>query len=150
MQKSADVSRTGAPKRTGSLRRAAVTVSLLTVTATLGSAPSAYAGSACDWSGCSETINQSAYSVHVARDWCSGNNGPCAGSPTSWIAPGSRTPVNQDWDAFRVDAGWCYRVNWNPGVGDLRYDQRGKGHRWIKVLNPEEAVIEFQSTTSCG
>lgn len=53
-------------------------------------APAQVDGTSC-FLGCSETINQSAFSVFVARDWCDGV-GACGGSPTVWISAGGRTP----------------------------------------------------------
>jgi len=42
---------------------------LVVLTGVVVAAPSAaHAGPSCDWTGCSETINQSAFAVYVARD----------------------------------------------------------------------------------
>ncbi|MEV7684117.1 hypothetical protein AB0O64_37110 [Streptomyces sp. NPDC088341] len=129
-------------------RIAASGVAVAALISTVLMSSPAQAGPQCDWTGCSETINQSAYSVYVARDWCDGV-GACSGSPTDWLAPGERTPDGQDWDTFRVDPGWCYRVNFNPGL-TRTYDRRGSSTGlWVKVSNPEEAVVEFQSRSSC-
>jgi len=113
-------------------------------TAIVGPAPSASAGGSCTL-GCSETHNHSQYSVTVGRNWSS------SPSPTKVLAPGESTPDKQDWDAFRVDGGWCYHVGWRVYgvyVNDKVYDRRGKGQQWIQVHNDESAIIYKQTTVN--
>jgi len=116
--------------------------------------------------GCSETANQSAYSVYTARNWCVGAS-PWAGNTMPscsdgnvaqqflWIAPYTgRTPDGQDWDGFRVDAGWCYHVvlfSWpGPWRSDFQYDRRGMSTGlWVHVHNNELAYVTSQGTTHC-
>lgn len=62
-----------------------------------------------------------------------------------------------DWDTFRVDAGWCYKVTWYTLNQNLQYipywwstyDQVGKGDLWKKVSNNELAKITSQSSSHC-
>ena len=117
------------------------------------------AGPGCD-AGCSQTYNQSAYGVYAAHDWCDSGSyhGPCVDHGTyhnsyMWIPAGGHTPLNQDWDTFRIDAGWCYRITITYAYGlyseDFTYDQRGKGEVWIPIHNDETGIVRFQSTSSC-
>ncbi|GGJ67681.1 hypothetical protein [Streptomyces brasiliensis] len=95
-------------------RRAGIAFAL--ATAALGgvlvTAPQASANDDCYY-GCSQTYNQSPYRVYAAKRWCNSKNGPCTDyNSYMWLDPGSvgkptHTPLNQDWDTFRVDAGWC-------------------------------------------
>ncbi|MBC6457069.1 hypothetical protein [Actinomadura sp. HBU206391] len=110
----------------------------------------ANAGGSCSF-GCSETHNISPYGVLAGRDWCT--DSICPGSQTMSIYTGGKTPQNEDWDGFRVDAGWCYTVQWwvygLPAEDLVHYDQRGRGSRWIQVHNYETAVVIRQSTGAC-
>jgi hypothetical protein len=107
--------------------------------------PKDTAGGSCTF-GCSETHNTSNLGVLAGRNW---------GNPygqTLWISPGGKTPQKQDWDAFRVDAGWCYHVLWYTyGIPDhsTNYNQIGRGEVWIQVHNYQTAVVQRQSTSSC-
>jgi hypothetical protein len=143
--------------------RWATTVLALAMTA-LGigvfGAPQAYAGSSCSF-GCSQTYNQSPYSVYTAHNWCDSGSyhGPCqSGNSYLWIGPGSsgsptHTPLSEDWDTFRVDAGWCYKVTITHDYGlwssNHTYDQRGKGALWIQIHNDETGIVRSQSTSGC-
>lgn len=102
--------------------------------------------------------NETPYGVLTGRDWCDANQGPCAGSPLLWIYQGQRTPVGEDWDTLRVDAGWCYKVRldtyypyppWKY-TGLYTFDRRGKSHWWFKFTDNQTATVYFQSTSSCG
>ncbi|MEU8270080.1 hypothetical protein AB0B89_23345 [Sphaerisporangium sp. NPDC049002] len=115
--------------------------------------------------GCSETWNQSQTSVYIARNWCWGDSAPKADNAIwncksdnvdqgfMWIYAGDNSPSGQDWDTFRVDAGWCYAVSMftfpGPSQGDRIYDRRGLGGLWIKVSNNQRAVVTHQSQSSC-
>ncbi|SOD83260.1 hypothetical protein SAMN06272781_8089 [Streptomyces sp. 1222.2] len=60
--------------------------------------------------------------------------------------------MDQDWDAFRVDAGWCCRVSFDiPGPinDDETYDRRGKSALYVKVGDEANAHIVRQSSSSC-
>jgi hypothetical protein len=88
---------------------------------------------------CSATTNLSVFRVRVALDWCGG--GPCAGTAQMWLSPGQSTPLLEDWDAFRIDAGWCYSYAITPpGIPVRRY-----GERWIQVHNGQRANILGQA-----
>lgn len=116
-------------------------------------AGTASAGTSCT-GGCSETHNKSSLGVYAARDWCDGV-GACSGSPTMWIPSGGTTPQKQDWDTFRVDAGYCYVGSirtyvypfWN--TKNYTWDRRGTSAMWVKVANNQTATVDRQSTTSC-
>jgi hypothetical protein len=90
---------------------------------------------------CSATTNLSAFRVLVSRQWCDGRNGPCEGSQSIWLSPGASTPPLEDWDAFRIDSGWCYSYNITPGG----IPRRQYGERWIQVHNHERAYIIGQA-----
>jgi len=124
---------------------ALIAMGVLATGLSLVSSQPASAGGSCTL-GCSETHNTSSLSVLAGRNW---------GNPygqTRWIAPGGKTPQKQDWDAFRVDAGYCYHVLWYTyGVPDrtTNYNQINRGEAWIQVHNYETAVVQRQSTSSC-
>ena len=129
----------------GRALRALIATGVLAIGLTLVASQPASAGGSCTF-GCSETHNTSGLSVLAGRNW---------GDPygqTLWIAPGGKTPQKQDWDAFRVDAGWCYHVLWYTyGVPDhwTNYNQIGRGEAWIQVHNHQTAVVQRQHTVSC-
>ncbi|GAA0418876.1 hypothetical protein Acor_82020 [Acrocarpospora corrugata] len=126
------------------------------VPAGLAPAPAAAAAGECIF--CSTTVNQSAYGITAYKSWrvsCGGTTGnsgtDCVDAPALYVGPGGHTPWDQDWDSFRVDAGWCFRVrfsipykNWTE-----RYDRRGQGSTFVKVENHAYAFVEAQSTSSC-
>jgi len=134
----------------------------------LGHAPAAHADEGVDGAsctgGCSETVNQSAYSVLAFRNWCtSGSTGSSTTTqPTctvdgvaqqwSWISPGNQTPSGQDWDGFRVDAGWCYNVTFYSyiyGFSWRTYNRVGASHLYVKVSNDATAYVTAQRYGSC-
>ncbi|MFI7709216.1 hypothetical protein [Nonomuraea sp. NPDC049480] len=89
---------------------------------------------------CSAITNLSVFRVRVYQDWCEGS-GPCAGTAQMWLSPGASTPLLEDWDAFRIDAGWCYSYAIAPpGLPVRQY-----GERWIRVRNGMRANILGQA-----
>lgn len=138
------------------LARFALVVSALVAGAIIAPS-SANAGPSCSYPICSTTWNASAYGAVAARDWCNDNNGPCSGTPTEWLSPNESTRGRGDWDAFRVDGGWCYKVTWYTLNQNLQYvpywwstyDQVGKGYLWKKVRDNEMAKITSQSSSHC-
>jgi hypothetical protein len=122
-------------------------------------ASSASAGSSCSLLGCSTTSNQSGYSALAVRDWTCGSGttgtastGCVSLATTKWLNPGAWTPAGEDWDAFRVDAGWCYRVRlvlpykqWN-----MTYNRSGMSTPvYVKVENDGIAYIQSQGYGYC-
>lgn len=107
---------------------------------------------------CSTTTNNSHLGVLAVRNWtCEhGTTGTastgCNGGQTDWLDPGQRTPSGQDWDAFRVDAGYCYRVWFRvPGQNWTQYYNRA-GQRtpvYVKVEDWGEARVTAQQYGSC-
>jgi hypothetical protein len=115
---------------------------------------------------CSATENNSAYSVYIARNWC-WNSGTTASSTTSdpscssssdrrWIVPRQSSPSGEDWDTFRVDAGWCYRVHFAEAEWyglhewDVTYNRAGQSTPvWVKVEDNAIAIVESQRSGSC-
>ena len=110
---------------------------------------------------CSQTQNNSSLGVLTARDWlsCGGGTGATGGencvtqdqNRRKWIYTGGYTPLFQDWDSFRVDAGYCYRVTfvqphyqWNS-----TYNRSGLGAVWVKVGDTSLAVVTAQRYGSC-
>jgi hypothetical protein len=127
-----------------------------TVTTGLATTPAAAAVRLCVL--CSKTTNSSGGSVFVVKSWtCSGgstgsSSTGCAGGETRWISNGDSTPAFEDWDVFRVDAGWCYRVRFMIPYKDweVTYDRRGQGaHLYVKVEDHATAIIKSQSTSFC-
>ncbi|MFI8303414.1 hypothetical protein ACIF80_08185 [Streptomyces sp. NPDC085927] len=129
----------------------------------LASTSTAQAGGACDWSGCSEFTNGSHLGVLAVKHWnCStGTTGTasegCVNTgDTKWIDPGKRTPSGQDWDALRVDAGYCYKVeflNEFPLLTKrwtMTYD-RTKSTKpvYVKIENPSQGYVLAQKAGSC-
>ncbi|MFI6461352.1 hypothetical protein [Streptomyces sp. NPDC050528] len=113
-------------------------------------APAAQAGGSCTL-GCSETHNDSSLGMVAGRDWCSTGT-LCSGSQTKWLSPHQTTPPKQDWDAFRVDGGWCYTVLWydyGVYINQKFYDRRNKGNLWVQVHNYETAQVIEQSGSAC-
>ncbi|WP_371619252.1 hypothetical protein [Streptomyces sp. NBC_00454] len=147
-------------------RRIASTVaaSALVAGALLGAAPTASAGEACD-GGCSETYNDTGDSILVARNWCWGywdgitreGDNPVSQCNSSdkytWLSAGTHTPGTVDWDTFRVDAGWCYKMYfYNDWTGLSTYyyvDRTGMSALWVKVSNNESAHIYSQAYGHC-
>lgn len=147
-------------------RFTAVIVGAAATAAALLPAAPAQAGSGCVLGECSTTFNQSSASVWVAKDWC-WNEGTTGSSKTDdpycsdsterrWIAAYTgRTPSGQDWDTFRVDAGFCYQVHflehefWGSEAWDVTYNQVNKGHLWVKVETNAIAFVRSQAYGRC-
>jgi hypothetical protein len=124
--------------------------------AVLSPAPQAYAGG-CTILGCSQTYNYSGIYATAFKSWtCDwGTTGSwstgCVGGDPYGLSNGAHTPDGEDWDVFRVDAGWCYLVELHaPGKKwHVRYDRRGTSAAYVKVENWGTAYIRGQSTTTC-
>lgn len=94
--------------------------------------------------------NESPYALWIGRNWETK-------SPARWLNPGGSTAWNEDWDGFRVDAGWCYRfvveTYWPPprptDVTGYRIDRRGLGEYWFQVHDNQTARIFTQTTSAC-
>ncbi|MFF4648896.1 hypothetical protein [Streptomyces sp. NPDC001380] len=123
----------------------------------LGPVQPAAAGSSCTIV-CSETVNQSSYSATAVRDWtCSSGSTGTASTGcvsltyTKSLAPWTQTPAGQDWDAFRVDAGWCYKVQFTDLVHSwtTSYNRSGLSAVYVKVSNDATAYIKAQKYGSC-
>ncbi|MFD3939735.1 hypothetical protein ACFWSF_32490 [Streptomyces sp. NPDC058611] len=141
-----------------------VAASALAAGALLGSAPTASAGEVCD-GGCSQTYNDTGGSVVVARNWCWGlwegwqRSGDdvvrqCnSNDKYALLSPWTRTSGTVDWDTFRVDRGWCYRVyfynDWTGGKTWHTFDRTGSDGLWIKVSNYESAHIYSRTYGRC-
>lgn len=113
-------------------------------------------GSSC-WTGlCSQINNKSHTWVYLARDWCGSDSykyqdePPCGwGSVTRYLYAGEITPQFEDWDSFRVDAGWryYYTVYFRgcPCWSSRSVDRRGSATpAWVRVRDNEVVVIERQ------
>ncbi|MGW1672372.1 hypothetical protein [Streptomyces sp. NPDC002324] len=150
----------------GKRSKAAAVVGATTIAFVVaGPAPAAYAGPECGNLGCSSTVNDSGVGAVAYFNWCrswdltgaSTTTQPTCSSggaaqKTEWLSPGEHTPWDQDWDAFRVDAGWCYKVSFDiPGPinDDETYDRRGKSALYVKVGDEANAHIVRQSSSSC-
>lgn len=124
----------------------------------LAAAPQAQASRSCVPGWCSETINETNLPVTVYRDWtCSGGgtgttSTACVDLKTAdTLGAYSGTDSTQDWDAFQVDAGWCYTVTFD-GVGGTRhtyYDRVGLGNLHVKISNVDTAHITGQWHGHC-
>jgi hypothetical protein len=116
--------------------------------------------------GCSVTQNNTGAAVYVARDWCnhSGTDNqhwfsetppcgpPSVTHPAQWI-PGHSSSPSGDWDVFRVDAGWCYKVHWDVTASpdhDTTYNRSNAGSEFVRVENNERAIITFQRFGTCS
>jgi len=68
-----------------------------------------------------------------------------------WISPGGGTPWNQDWDAFRVDAGYCYRVDFSQPfyAWSTTYNRSNNSAVWVKVEDDTVATVMAQRYGSC-
>jgi len=154
-------------KRFGTGRvRSVVAIAALGFAAVVGSAPAAQAGTGCTLTLCSTTVNDSAYGATAYYNWC--RAGDSTGDSTTTepkcksdgeaqktrnLTPrGGHTPYSEDWDAFRVDAGWCYKVRFiRTGQPEFTrtYDRRGTTALWVKVSDNADAHILDQGTASC-
>ncbi|WP_217624553.1 hypothetical protein [Streptomyces sp. TRM64462] len=125
--------------------------------AVLSPAPQAYAGGSCSWAGCSQTYNYSGVYATAFRNWtCDwGTTGSwstgCFSGSSYGLSNGAHTPNGEDWDVFRVDAGWCYLVELHAPAKKwhVRYDRRGKSAAYVKVEDWGAAYIRGQSTSTC-
>jgi hypothetical protein len=140
---------------------AAVIAVTATSTAVLGSsAPAAQASASC-YLGifCSRTVNLTSLGVLAVKNWtCKGYSNAdsstgCADLGTTRVLwQGQATPDGEDWDAFRVDAGWCYRVEFTTAFSDFYrvYDRRGMNSPvYVKVADDADADVVGQSSSSC-
>ncbi|WP_419995445.1 hypothetical protein [Streptomyces boninensis] len=137
-------------------RRLAAAAVLGTVLAAAGIPMARAAGSGCFPGLCSRTANDSGAPVLVAHDWCGDaekllqNAPPCGAAATDHrLATGARTPLADDWDAFRVDAGRCYRFDVTGPLSSGRttetVDRRAAATgAWIRIHNDETAEIRAQ------
>jgi hypothetical protein len=144
--------------RRGVARLAALVLAAAGIAA-LSPAQPAQAGGSCTLGLCSTTYNYSDLGVYAVRHWTcdSGTTGTASTgcvklTDTKWIYKNQRTPSGQDWDAFRVDAGYCYLVELHaPGKKwHMRYDRRGMSTPvYVKVENWGTAYVRGQSRSSC-
>ncbi|MCT9930149.1 hypothetical protein N5079_07915 [Planotetraspora sp. A-T 1434] len=127
-------------------------------------ADAAFAGPSCTVAGCSTTFNDSPMEAWAYFNWCRKGDSTgawtvseptCtsggASQDTFYLDSGGHTPLGQDWDAFRVDAGWCYRVKFVVSFGSdftRTYDRRGQSAAWVKVADNADAHILAQTNTS--
>ncbi|MDH2425509.1 hypothetical protein [Sphaerisporangium sp. TRM90804] len=123
-------------------------------------APASHAGPSCT-AGiyCSQTRNQSTLGVLAIRNWtCSSGTTGTASTGcvslgvTEWINPGYRTNDGEDWDAFRVDAGYCYKVRFTvPGKDwTVNFNRSGMSTPvYVKVENYGTAFVRAQKYGSC-
>ncbi|MGW3511874.1 hypothetical protein [Streptomyces sp. NPDC000994] len=129
----------------------------------LGPVQTAAAGESCTLGMCSETVNQSSTWIVAYKNWttCSGSTGSTGGAncvqtndntKIKTIQPWSQTPAGQDWDAFRVDAGYCFKVRFVTVLGDQRttnYNRSGLSAVYVKVANDATAYVLAQKYGSC-
>jgi hypothetical protein len=107
--------------------------------------------------GCSQIHNDSNTTVLIRPDWnCGGSTGStggaaCAGGSSKTLYVGDHTPTNEDWDTFRVDAGWCYKVRFYLPFTSWTswYNRSGLDETWVKVENWATAVVVAQRAGSC-
>src|SRR5689334_16933186 len=114
---------------------------------------------------CSTTVNDSAFFATALFNWCTGGNTgdsttirPTCSSGGAMqrtfflSAGGGHTPFNEDWDAFQVDAGWCYRVKFviTLGTDFTRIcHRRGTAALYVKGADNADAHTQTQSPTPC-
>jgi hypothetical protein len=108
--------------------------------------------------GCSQIHNDSHTFVIIRPNWsCGGGTGStggpeCTNGTSEYLfGGGGKTPSNQDWDTFRVDAGWCFRVKFYLPYRSwtVTYNRVGLGETWVKVENWATAVIQAQRAGAC-
>lgn len=144
------------------LRRlgSAVTVLALALGGLVVAAIPSSAGSSCSYPLCSSIANRSGLGVYIAHDWCGNaeqltqNSPPCGAQPTDhWLANGDGTPSHEDWDTFRVDAGWCYKIRTWHKIGYNSYatiNRIGQSTGvWVRVHDDQIAFITSQGSSSC-
>ena len=135
---------------------------LAAVSALLGlwaTAAPAQAGTQCGSTGCSKTYNDSGYGVLAIRDWTCGtgttgtaSTGCVSLANTVWLTRGQRTPAGHDYDAFQVDAGWCYKVELSTPfkLWTMTYNRIGQSSPvYVKVEDWGTARVKAQSSASC-
>ena len=68
-----------------------------------------------------------------------------------WVAANDSTPVFEDWDALRIDGGWCYRVELHvPGkTWTVTYNRVGLGHTYVKVEDWGRGLVTAQAYNRC-
>ncbi|GCD92731.1 hypothetical protein [Embleya hyalina] len=115
---------------------------------------------------CSETMNQSNLPATVARNYCeAGSTGDytstqptcsSADEPQEWrtLAAGERTPQDEDWDTFRVDTNWCYKVFFESFLPwgkewTSYFSASPQGPMYVKVGNDYTAHIKEQTYGPC-
>jgi hypothetical protein len=123
-------------------------------------ASAAHAGPNCSAAGCSTSFNDSPHEAWAYFNWCRDHDSSgastdkeptCGAQNTYLIGSGGHTPFGQDWDAIRVDAGWCYRVKFVVSFGrdfTRSYDRRGQSALWVKVSDNADAHILTQTNSS--
>ncbi|GGX76365.1 hypothetical protein [Streptomyces fructofermentans] len=147
------------------LGRTAAVLATAAAATVLSPATAAHAGASCSLAGCSETVNQSDLSVYAARNWCIAGSDTGATTTTTptcssdgvaqatrWVTAGTQTPSGQDWDTFRVDAGFCYKVSFKSPIDTdftKTYDRRGTSAVWVKVEDDYTAYVTSQKTATC-
>ena len=107
--------------------------------------------------GCSQIHNDSSLGVTIKPNWtCSGTTGSsggvgCTSGTPRYLLAGQHTDQNEDWDTFRVDPGWCYKVTFYLPFKSwtVKYNRSGQGELWVKVEDWATAVIEAQRAGSC-
>lgn len=117
----------------------------------------ALGGSCTPLVGCSQIHNDSHTFVIIRPTWtCGGGTGStggpeCTSGSSQYLYSGGRTPTNQDWDTFRVDPGWCYKVKFYLPYRSwtVKYNRVGLGEQWVKVEDWATAVIQAQQPGSC-
>lgn len=107
--------------------------------------------------GCSQVENDTSSYVIIRPNWtCGGTTGTtggvgCTSGSDTYLWAGQHTPTNQDWDTFRVDPGWCYKVKFYLPFESwtTKYNRSGQGEIWVKVEDWATAVIQAQQYGSC-
>ncbi|WP_093588749.1 hypothetical protein [Lentzea waywayandensis] len=108
---------------------------------------------------CSYVANASTLPIAAYKHWtCNhGTTGTadtrCAnpGGTSRWVHEGGNTPVYEDWDVLRIDAGWCYRVRLTVpfNTWTVTYNRIGLGHTYVKVEDWGTATVLAQATGRC-
>ncbi|MEU6810361.1 hypothetical protein ABZ920_15480 [Streptomyces sp. NPDC046831] len=141
----------------------AAAIGLATAAASiLGPVQTAAAGESCTLGMCSETVNQSSTWVVAYKNWtCStGSTGTSStgcvqtndNTKIRTLAPWTQTPGGEDWDAFRVDAGYCFKVRFTTVYGSSStkyYNRSGLGAVYVKVGNDATAYVLAQKYGAC-
>lgn len=121
-------------------------------------APASVQGDCSPIVGCSQIQNESGSYVIIRPNWttCGGTTGStggigCTSGTSTYLWAGQDTPTDQDWDTFRVDPGWCYKVKFYLPFKSwtVKYNRSGLGETWVKVEDWATAVIQAQQYGSC-